>query len=152
MAPEKAPVEMMLRWFFGLFLLLISLLFVACTEPAQGAGDAATATDAPEVETLYPDVIDVAATRLPDGTFRFAVTLSSPYDSPERYADAWRVLTLDGKELGVRILTHDHASEQPFTRSLEGVQIPDDVRRVRVQGRDQVSGWGGKTAEVDLPE
>ena len=57
-----------------------------------------------------------------------------------------------GVERGVRILTHDHANEQPFTRSLSGVRIPAGVRGVRVQGRDQVSGWGGRTVEVDLPD
>ena len=25
------------------------------------------------------------------------------------------------------VLTHDHAGEQPFTRSLDGVTVPDDV-------------------------
>jgi len=94
----------------------------------------------------------VAVTRQADGTFRFAVTLESRYDSPERYADGWRILTLEGEELGVRVLTHDHANEQPFTRSLAGVRIPSGVRAVRVQGRDQVSGWGGGTVEVELPD
>ncbi len=89
--------------------------------------------------------------RADDGTWRFDVTLSSPYDTPERYADAWRILAPDGAELGVRVLAHDHQFEQPFTRSLSGVAIPSDVTTVTVQGRDQRNGWGGATVEVGLP-
>jgi hypothetical protein len=50
----------------------------------------------------------------------------------------------------VRVLTHPHANEQPFTRSLDGVEIPQEVDRVVVQGRDLINGWGGVTAEVEL--
>ncbi len=44
----------------------------------------------------------------------------------------------------------DHANEQPFTRSLSGVEIPDDVSIVTIQGRDQVNGRGGATLEIRL--
>jgi hypothetical protein len=43
------------------------------------------------------------------------------------------VLTPDGEELGVRELLHDHAVEQPFTRSLEGPEIPANVSEVIVE-------------------
>lgn len=100
---------------------------------------------------LFPDVVDVSATSDGDNTWTFAVTLRSPYDSPERYADSWRVRSADGTVYGERFLTHDHASEQPFTRSQSGIEIPADVLVVVVQGRDQVSGWGGTTVEYTLP-
>ena len=106
--------------------------------------------DTPSAVALYPDVIRANASRADDDTWAFAVTLSSPYDSPERYADAWRVLSPDGTELGVRILAHDHGSEQPFTRSLTGIEVPAGVTVVTIEGRDQVSGWGGATIEVEL--
>ena len=91
------------------------------------------------------------ATQSDDGTWTFAVTLSSPYDSPSQYADAWRVLGPDGVELGFRLLTHHHANEQPFTRSQSGIEIPDDVTTVTVEGRDQLNGWGGESLDYDLP-
>jgi hypothetical protein len=94
---------------------------------------------------LFPDVIEVSATQSGDSTWTFNVTVSSPYDSPERYADAWRVLAPDGTELGIRELLHDHAGEQPFTRSQSGIEIPGDIAEVRVQARDQLNGWGGAT-------
>lgn len=98
----------------------------------------------------FPDVID--AELEPQGdAWRLDATLSSPYDTPERYADAFRALSVDGTELGVRELAHDHANEQPFTRSLAGLDIPDDVTRITVEGRDQEHGWGGGTVEVEVP-
>ena len=119
----------------------VVMLLAACgSDPAEPEG----------AEQLFPDVVEAVATDAGDGTWRFDVTLSSPYDTPERYADAWRVLAPDGTELGVRILAHDHQNEQPFTRSLNGVEIPADVTVVTIEGRDQVSGWGGSTVEVDL--
>ena len=50
----------------------------------------------------------------------------------------------------MRELTHDHAGEQPFTRSLNGVVIPPDVTTVTVEGRDLVNGWGGGTQTVSI--
>lgn len=118
---------------------------------SAGLADAESAAADEAAEQAYPDVIDAVAEQSPDGTWRFDVTISSPYDSPDRYADAWRVLGLDGTELGVRVLTHDHANEQPFTRSLRGVGVPDGIDTVVVEGRDLVNGWGGRTFELDLP-
>ena len=123
------------------FVAAIAVLAAACG--SDGAEDDGA-------EELFPDVVAAEAAQADDGTWRFDVTLSSPYDTPERYADAWRVLAPDGTELGVRILTHDHQNEQPFTRSLAGVEIPADVSVVTIEGRDQVSGWGGATLEVAL--
>lgn len=100
---------------------------------------------------VFPDVVAAVATQSDDGSWRFDVTLSSPYDSPERYADAWRVVGPDGTTYGERILGHDHANEQPFTRSQSGIEIPAEVEAVTIQGRDQVNGWGGQTFDLTLP-
>lgn len=53
--------------------------------------------------------------------------------------------------LGEHELTHDHAAEQPFTRTQTGLEIPDGVDSVTVEGRDQEFGYGGGTVEVDVP-
>lgn len=163
-----------LRYRLGVVLLGATVLAASCSSGGQdlSTGQATPttttestaevdstepqATDGQAVEQaadeLYPDVIAVEATREYGGTWKFDVTLSSPYDSPARYADAWRVRSVDGAaEYGVRILTHDHASEQPFTRSQSGIAIPPDVRTVVVEGRDQQSGWGGATVTFELP-
>jgi hypothetical protein len=99
----------------------------------------------------FPDVVEVNVRSTGDDRFTFQVTLSSPYDTPQRYADAFRVMTANDTTLGVRELLHDHASEQPFTRSLTGVSIPSDISQVIVQGRDQQYGYGGETITVNLP-
>jgi hypothetical protein len=99
----------------------------------------------------YPDVVAVKAQPRAADSFDFDVTVSSPYDTPQRYADAFRVVGKDGTVYGERILLHDHAGEQPFTRDLHGVRIPRGVRVVTVQARDQKYGYGGRAAEVALP-
>ncbi len=136
-------------------LLAVVIALSACTadvsiESTPDDEPAATVSDATEVTELYPDVVGVEAVHDGDGSWTFDVTLSSPYDSPERYADAWRVVGPDGTVFGERILLHDHAAEQPFTRSQSGIEIPDEVTTVTVEGRDQVSGWGGATMDVTL--
>ncbi len=98
----------------------------------------------------WPVVLSAQATQVDGGIWRFDVTLSSPYDTPDRYADGWRVLDVGGQELGMRVLTHDHASEQPFTRSLDGVAVAPTVSTVFIEGRDQANGWSGQRFEVSL--
>jgi hypothetical protein len=100
----------------------------------------------------HPDVIDVKVLGRGADRFDFDVSVSSPYDSAQRYADAFRVMNADGRVFGERVLLHDHAGEQPFTRDLHGVSIPPGVRKVVVQARDRVYGYGGKTLSVLLPE
>jgi len=98
----------------------------------------------------FPEVLEVDVVQRKNNSWRFSVTLSSPYDTPKRYADAWRVLDSEGRELGIRILGHDHANEQPFTRS-KSIELPDNISTVYVEGRDQVNGWSGQRFEVKLP-
>lgn len=119
--------------------------------PATDAGPISSQDDAPATDDsqMFPDVID--ATAVLDGpTWTVSATLSSPYDSPERYADAWRVVGPDGTVYGERVLTHDHAGEQPFTRSESGIEIPDGVDAVTIEGRDQEFGYGGDTFDLPL--
>lgn len=99
----------------------------------------------------FPDVLAVKARTQTSGKFDFDVTVSSPYDSPNRYADGFRVMGKDGRVYGERTLWHDHAGEQPFTRDLYGVTIPRGVRTVVLQARDKKYGYGGGIAEVVLP-
>jgi hypothetical protein len=100
----------------------------------------------------YPDVLAVELEHVGDHVFDVAVTISSPYDTPERYADGWRVLDKEGNVLGTHTLLHDHATEQPFTRTQSGLEIPSGVTQVTVEGRDQANGFGGGTITVDVPE
>lgn len=99
----------------------------------------------------FPDVLAAKVRASGADVFDFDVTVSSPYDTVARYADAFRVVGPDGMVFGERVLLHDHAGEQPFTRDLHGVKIPRGIRSVVVQARDQRYGYGGKTVRVQLP-
>ena len=99
----------------------------------------------------HPDVIAATVKARDVDTFDFDVTVSSPYDTPQRYADGFRVTGKGGEVYGERKLWHDHATEQPFTRDLHGVRIPRAIRSVMVQARDQKFGYGGRTLEMMLP-
>ena len=98
-----------------------------------------------------PVIEDVTVTRTGTDTYRFSVTISHPDTGWDHYADGWRVLDMAGNELGLRVLFHPHVDEQPFTRSLNGVQLPAGTTQVQVQARDLPEGWNEGTTIVDLP-
>lgn len=110
------------------------------------AADGSTGSTA---DADFPDVVG-AVLRNDGDSWSLDVTMSSEYDTPERYADGWRVLDPDGNELGAMELTHDHAGEQPFTRTQTGLEIPDGIDRITIEGHDLENGYGGATLEVDL--
>lgn len=138
--------------------VLATLLALAVGLPACGGTERAGAPKTAKREALesgradyrFPSIRAVEPIRVRDGVYDFRVTVSSPYDSPERYANGWRVLSTDGAVLGEKRLGHDHADEQPFTRKQAGVQVPDGVRVVLVEGHDQRNGYGGRRARVRL--
>ena len=82
---------------------------------------------------------------------RVSVTLSHPDTGWDHYADGWEVLDADGNSLGVRTLLHPHVTEQPFTRSLSGVVVPEGAEVVFIRARCNVDGWSGQLFEVRLP-
>ena len=97
------------------------------------------------------DVVGVEVSRSPDGTYAFDVTVRHADEGWEHYADRWEVLAPDGTVLGTRTLLHPHVTEQPFTRSLDGVEVPDDVDEDTVRAHDSDHGLGGAEATVALP-
>lgn len=115
------------------WILLMAMAFPA----AASAGEA--------------DVIDARAEQSLNGTWRFTVTVQHADQGWNHYADAWDVLAPDGTVLGTRALLHPHDAEQPFTRSLSGVRIPEDIEQVRLRARDNMHGYGGAEFLVTLP-
>jgi hypothetical protein len=115
-----------------------SIVALLCLAPiAAGAGEA--------------NVLEVTATPSGDGTWRFDVSVRHADIGWDHYADAWEVLAPDGTVLGTRTLLHPHTDEQPFTRWLTGVRIPDDVAEVTIRAHDSVHGHGGKALTVVVP-
>lgn len=97
------------------------------------------------------DVIGVEVTKQQPGVYRFNVTVRSDDTGWDKYADKWDILGPDGQILGTRVLAHPHENEQPFTRSLSGVEIPNEITAVRVRAHDKIEGYGGKEMTVELP-
>jgi hypothetical protein len=97
------------------------------------------------------DVIGVKVRRDAAGSYDFDVTVKSVDTGWDHYADAFEVLTPEGKLLGRRVLLHPHETEQPFTRELYGVRIPPGIDEVVVRARHKPKGYGGKTRKVRLP-
>jgi len=98
------------------------------------------------------DVLKVKVKRSGDNVYYFDVTVTHTDEGWEHYANKWDVVAADGTILGTRILYHPHVQEQPFTRSLSGVTIPEGVRRVTIRAHDSVHGYGGNVMTVDLPQ
>lgn len=97
------------------------------------------------------DVVDAKARKSGDG-WHFDVTVAHADTGWDHYANAWDIVGPDGTVYGTRELLHPHVDEQPFTRSLSGVVIPDGVTEVFIRARDSVHGYGGKEFTLELPE
>ena len=97
------------------------------------------------------DVVGVEAVPDGGGKWRFHVTVRHGDTGWDHYADKWDVVAPDGRVLGTRVLAHPHENEQPFTRSLGGVAIPEEVLEVTLRAHDSVHGYGGQEAVVTLP-
>ncbi|MEM7176974.1 MAG: hypothetical protein AAF503_04655 [Pseudomonadota bacterium] len=95
------------------------------------------------------EIVGAKATRSGE-TWRIDVTLLHGDTGWDHYADAWRVIGPDGTELGTRVLAHPHVDEQPFTRSLGGVRIPEGVTEVTIEAHDKVHGWSEQTYKLEL--
>ena len=89
-----------------------------------------------------PAVVEGASANLAGGTWTFSATLSHGDTGWDDYADGWRVEAPDGTVLGTRELLHPHVTEQPFTRSLGGVEVPEGMDTVMIRARTNVDGWG----------
>lgn len=115
-------------------LLLSGLLALPASAPA-GEADVVAAEAVPEA----------------GGTWRFEVTVAHADEGWDHYADAWEVLATDGTVLATRVLAHPHVSEQPFTRTLGDVAVPEGTQEVIIRARDSVHGYGGAELTIALP-
>lgn len=129
-------------------MLALAAIVQGCgTDRAQPEGAPVSAS----AGQRFPDVRAARLTPLAGDRYRLDVTISSPYDTPQRYADGWQVLTPSGRVLGRHRLGHDHADEQPFTRTQNGLRVPAGTRVIRVRARDRVNGYGGRAVTIAVP-
>jgi hypothetical protein len=113
------------------------LLFLVFWAPSSFAGEA--------------DVVDVKVSKGGNNSYSFTVTVLHKDSGWDHYANKWDIIDGDGIVLGTRTLHHPHVEEQPFTRSLSGVEIPDNIRAVTVRAHDSVHEYGGKVVNLELP-
>ena len=78
------------------------------------------------------------------------VTVEHPDTGWDHYADGWEVQDAQGNVLAFRELMHPHVNEQPFTRSISGVVIPDGTKEVFVRGRCSVHGWSDQLFRIEV--
>ena len=83
-------------------------------------------------------------------TCDFDVTVRHADIGFSHYADRWEVIGDDGEVLGVRVLQHPHVHEQPFTRRLVGVEVPEGTTEVTLRARCSKHGQGGETVTVEI--
>lgn len=97
------------------------------------------------------DVVDATIERQADGTFTVHATVRHGDEGWDHYANGFDALGPDGAVLGTRVLAHPHVNEQPFIRSLRGLDVPAGVARVTVRAQDSVHGYGGATVVLEIP-
>lgn len=93
-------------------------------------------------------IVDAKAEKTAKNTYSFSVTLKHKDSGWDHYADQWQITTPDHKILGTRTLHHPHVNEQPFTRSLDGIVVPDGLSTVYIQARDSVHGISSQTFKL----
>ena len=82
--------------------------------------------------------------------WNFDVTLAHPDTGWDHYADGWEIVDAEGQVFGTRILHHPHVEEQPFTRSLRQVMLPDGTREVFIRVKCSAHGWKDSGFKVSL--
>ena len=97
------------------------------------------------------NVMEVKVKKSGQNSYSFTVTVLHKDTGWQHYANKWDIIGAEGEVLGTRILHHPHVNEQPFARSLSGVEIPENIKTVTVRAHDSVHEYGGKTVTIQLP-
>jgi len=147
---RRSAVRSSRRGALAIVALIVVLLMASCTSSVEEAQTTSTVVVSTSLVVGCADV--VAATIDSSGdTYRLSATILSADTGWDKYADAWEVRGPDGTILGTRILAHPHVDEQPFTRSLNDVEIPAGVAHVEIAARDSKAGFCGDTVSIAVP-
>ncbi len=103
------------------------------------------------VQSGEADVLNVDVVCNANRLCSFDVTVQHADAGWSHYANKWEIVTNDGVVLATRVLAHPHDHEQPFTRSLQDVKIPKNLKSVIIRASDSVHGLGGNVLEIALP-
>lgn len=97
------------------------------------------------------DVLKVEIDKAADGSFAFHVTVRHADSGWDHYANRWEVIGPQGEIIAKRVLWHPHVHEQPFTRSLSGVNIPKTMTWVKLRAHDKLHRFGGREVTLSVP-
>lgn len=155
-----------MRW--RLVVVAFAVVLAACTAAPSPSSEFPSTTSAVTLRTetssttsavptttlsagdLCASVIDVEMSRQGD-TWTFALTVLSDDVGATEYADQWELRTSAGDVIATRVLAHAHINEQPFTRSLSGVEIPPGTTTLIGVARHGVGGYCGDVFQIVLP-
>jgi hypothetical protein len=104
----------------------------------------------PRITAADPAVILGAEVEPDPSGWTVSVTLRHGDTGWDDYADGWRLLAEDGSVIATRVLAHPHVNEQPFTRSLSGIDLPAG-RAILVESSTNRTGWSGDTLRLPIP-
>lgn len=109
------------------------------------------------VGSAASDNVDILAAKFQrqasqQGTTQWSVSVTLKHNDTgwDHYADEWRIVDIDGHVLGNRVLLHPHIDEQPFTRSTNGILVPDKITTVFIEAHDKIDGWMKSRLTVNL--
>lgn len=94
-----------------------------------------------------PEILGVSVEKA-GMSWRVEVTIQHPDTGWDHYADGWEVRDAGGNRLGHRKLHHPHVNEQPFTRALVNLDLPDGTREIFIRARCSVEGWSEDEVRV----
>ena len=101
----------------------------------------------------YAQVTAVEIEGNSDGSYDVHVTVRHADEGWDHYADRWEIVNPEtGGVIAVRELLHPHVNEQPFTRSLTGVEIPGGIDSILVRARCNLHGFEGRRSVQNIPE
>lgn len=98
------------------------------------------------ISTAYSnevDVINATASCNTQNICRFTATLKHNDEGWQHYANKFDII-VNKKVIATRVLYHPHVNEQPFTRAISGVKIPNGTSTVTIRAHDLVHKYGGK--------
>lgn len=102
------------------------------------------------VQANEADVIKVKVKLNSDRSYHFDVTIKHKDEGWNHYVNKWDIISPSGKVIATRVLHHPHVNEQPFTRSLFSVKIPQGMKHVTIRAYDSVHRYGGIEQDVAL--
>lgn len=107
-------------------------------------------TDSFSTSLDFAQVEFVQAKQSADKSWCFSARVRHQDEGWDHFANVWTIHDLKGNKLGERVLLHPHDTEQPFTRSLCQIVIPEQISKVVVSAECNLHGAGGQVVVVDL--